>query len=166
MFDAVSRGASYVLNRPWHWLFYSAVSLVYGAITYLFLGVVLYLTLWVTQRAVGQWVVADNVFGVDRFEQIMPTPTLSDPNPNIDYLALSATGKVSAWLIRFWVLGLIALLFAYAVSFYSCAQSSIYLLLRHSVDGVGMDDIEMGPDPAPDAAPDKIEPEKQADESP
>lgn len=164
IFDAVSRGASYVLNRPWRWVFYSMVATVYGAVTYLFLGFVLFLTLWMTHRVVGQWVIADQLFGIDRFNDLMPMPTLSDPTPSVDYQALNGTGAVSAWLIRFWVLGLVALLFAYGISFYSCAQSWIYALLRRSVDGVGLDDITDAEGEMPEAAPDKIEPDVPATE--
>ena len=52
-FDAVSRSYSYVFNRPWRWLFYNVVAIVYGAITYLFLGTLVFLTLWMTHRFIG-----------------------------------------------------------------------------------------------------------------
>ncbi|NJL30993.1 MAG: hypothetical protein HC898_04845 [Phycisphaerales bacterium] len=39
-FDAVSRCYNYVLGRPWRWLFYNVLALLYGAVCYIFVATV------------------------------------------------------------------------------------------------------------------------------
>ena len=139
-FDAVSRAFSYVYGRPWRWLFYNAVALVYGAITYLFVGAVVFLTIWLTQRCVGAWVLAGDG-PVAHFDAMFPEPTLGRVSHEVAWGQLSTTGKITAALIAVWIYLLIALVGAYAVSFYQCSQTWIYLLLRRSADGTSCDHV-------------------------
>lgn len=166
-FDAISRAFNYVIARPWHYLFYNVVMVVYGAITYLFVGLVVYVTLWATKAAVGWWAFA-GVGGEDdrlnRFDAILPAPQLGELVFTPAWDALDASGTVAAAVVLVWVRLLIALLPAYAVSFFFCQQTWIYLLLRHSTDEAELDEVYLEPSEQPEATPEKLEPgETQAE---
>ncbi|MCI0377492.1 MAG: hypothetical protein L0215_07795, partial [Gemmataceae bacterium] len=53
-FDALSRSYSYVYQRPWHYIWYSSVALVYGAALVFFVGLMGSLIVYLGQWAVGQ----------------------------------------------------------------------------------------------------------------
>src|SRR5699024_1690744 len=73
-FDVISRVFNYALGRPWRYLFYTAVMIVYGAITYLFVGLVIFLILTITRSFVGWWDINSLQAGVTRFDAILPAP--------------------------------------------------------------------------------------------
>jgi hypothetical protein len=61
---------------------------------------------------------------------------------------------VAAWIGGVWLKLLIALLPAFTVSYYFCAYTWMYLLLRRAADGTEFDDLYLDePIPDPDAAP-------------
>src|SRR5205807_6154878 len=55
-FDAISRSFSYVYARPWRMLWYTIVAIVYGALTFLFVRLFIFMTLALTHRFVGLWI--------------------------------------------------------------------------------------------------------------
>ncbi|MFA9479812.1 hypothetical protein ACERK3_16120 [Phycisphaerales bacterium AB-hyl4] len=165
-FDALSRTYNYTLGRPLHFLFYSLVSIVYGAAMYLVISLVLLLTLWLTWAFASQLVfttVGDT--GVNRFDALLAPPLANElvtGRPDVEVGVLSTMASV---VMRGWVTLLAALLPAFAVSFYFCASTWIYLLLRRATDGTGFDDVfiagELDGDTLGDAAtmpPEKVEP--------
>ncbi len=156
-FDAVSRSFNYIFGRPWRWLLYTGVSLVYGAITYLFVVLVIFLTVWLTHRGAGWWVIArvGEEASINRFDAMLTPPQIGELVYNIEWDALPATGKAAAGIILVWVMLLLGLLPAYAISFYFSAHTWIYLLLRRSADGTDLTEFYVEPPkpPTPDAAP-------------
>src|SRR5690606_16533584 len=104
-FDAISRAFNYLLGRPWRFLFYWATMLVYGAVTYLFVGLMVYFSLWTTKAFVGWWVFSDTPAGVNRFDAIFPSPRLGELMHQVDWSALegTGTGSVAAALVLVWV---------------------------------------------------------------
>ncbi len=52
-FDAMSRSFAYVYARPWRLLFYTTLSLIYGAITLLFVSFAIYLLMVLTHSFAG-----------------------------------------------------------------------------------------------------------------
>jgi hypothetical protein len=167
-FDANSRAYSYVLGRPWHLLFYNLVALVYGALTYLFMGLVIFLALLIAQKFVslGAGVFMDSPTGGSRFDDIVPPPEFGELSYRPETTNLNTTGVIAAHLAKVWVYLFVALLAAYAISFYFCAQTWIYLLLRRSTDATEFDEVQLDPPPAESAAapPEKIEPQMNTDE--
>lgn len=141
-FDAVSRAFGYVLGRPWRCLFYSFVALAYGAVTFLVVGLVVFMSLWITQRAVGAWVFRE-VGQVNRFEAMLPPPALGDFAVEPRWAELGASGKAAAGLVWAWVHLTFGLLAAYAVSYYLCASTWVYLLLRRAADECEFDDVAL-----------------------
>jgi hypothetical protein len=165
-FDANSRAFNYVTGRPWQLLFYTLAALVYGAITYLFVATVVFLTLLLAHFLVG-WgagLFMGAAGGAARFDHLFREPDFGRLTYSPDWGTLRTTGKVAAVLIMVWTYLFIGLLGAYAVSYYFTAQTWIYLLLRRSADGTEFDDVFIAP-PVPAAAtetsarpPDKVEP--------
>lgn len=163
-FDVISRGFNYIIGRPWHYLFYNTVYVVYGALTYLFVGMIVFVTLWCTHAAVGLWTfatVGEQGEAVTRFEAILPGPQLGELVHTVNWDAVGGTSAVAAWIVLVWVKLLIALLPAFAVSFFFCEQTWIYLLLRRSIDGAELDEVYLEADDEPTAVPtpDKVEAE-------
>ncbi len=152
-FDAISRAFNYIIGRPWRYLFYNLVMVVYGAITYLFVGLIVFVALWCTKVAMGLWVftsVGEGANAVNRFDAILPAPQLGELVPAVDWAALHGSSWLAAWIIMVWVKLLIALLPAFAVSFFFCEQTWIYLLLRRSADGSELDEVHLEPQDQPD----------------
>jgi len=168
-FDAVSRAYNYALGRPWRWLFYNLAALGYGALTYLFLGLVVFLTLWVTRFAVevgsfrdaasvgtdGQAVTWDYL---SRFAAALPDSARTYSG-GIPFDELPVTAKITHALLSVWINLLFALLAAYAISFYFAANTWVYLLLRKASDGTGYREVAAGAEQtaAEPTAPEKVE---------
>ena len=171
-FDVVSRCFGYLVARPWHWFFYTMLSLVYGAVGYLFLGGLVYLTLSITHQIVGMGVFAQMVDEGSRWNGIMPTPRLGQLLYSFNWDAgLGFTGKVTAGMIWVWSFFLVSLIGAYTGSFFYCANTVIYQLLRQSSEQTRPDEIAIDPvdveelqTPAPQQTPDKVD--EQSTDSP
>jgi hypothetical protein len=141
-FDAISRSFSYLYARPWRMAFYTAVSILYGSICYLFVRYFLYLMLALTHKFVGLFVLRSAYSSAPLWNVIWPSPTTEGRFVyDINYLALGPGEKFGALLIAIWVYLAIGLLGAFAVSFYFSANTIIYLLMRHEVDATELDDV-------------------------
>lgn len=141
-FDAISRSFSYLYARPWRLAFYTAVSIVYGAITYTFLKifVTLMLSLIHTFAGFGVFRNADNNRAA--WDMMWPGPgELGKLSYDIHTLTLSSGDTVGAYLIALWVYLVIAILGAFAISFYFSSNTVIYYLMRNEVDATDMDDV-------------------------
>lgn len=157
-FDALSRAGNYVFGRFWHWVFYTLTALVYGAILYLILAGVIFLTLKVTRFFAGLWVFAQTEDGSNRFDVMLPEPQLGQLYGTVDWSQLSVTGVAAAGLVAIWVYLLIGLLAAFAISYYFCSHTWIYLLLRRSADGTETDEVYLEDTIAPTpTAPEKVD---------
>ena len=145
-FDANSRAMSYIATRPWHLLLYTVVGLIYFGVTYLFVVIVVFFALSVTQYFVGAG--AGMFMPGSRFEAMLPAPELGQLAYSVDWAELNmnatlagSAGRVAASIILVWVHLFIALVAAYAVSFYFSAHTLIYLLMRKGVDETEFDEI-------------------------
>lgn len=146
-FDAVSRCYNYVLGRPWQWGFYTLLSLIYGAVSYLFFGSLIFAAIAVTHTMVRQGVLVDAALGMNYFSAMLPLPQFGHLAywPELSLLPIS--GRIAATLMALWVYACIGLLAAYAISYFLSANTWIYLLLRRSADGAEMDEIALPPSP-------------------
>jgi hypothetical protein len=170
-FDAISRSFSYVFARPWRMVFYTAVAIGYGAFTYLFVRFFVWIVLLVTHsfaslflrektpgQGTGYW-----------FTKMWPEPgafwSMKLPY-DVNYAGLAWSESLAALLISIWVYLLIALVGAYAISYFLSVSTIIYTLMRREVDATELEDVyveEMEDDlgetvpaaatPAPVAAP-------------
>lgn len=140
-FDAISRSFSYVFAKPWRMLWYTLVAVVYGALTYVFVRFVVYLSLILTHFFVGWWSVrsADSEYLL--WSEMWPKPDFWSMPYQIDFMSLSTLSCISAVIIAFWVYIIIALMGAFVISFYFSANTIIYYLMRKEVDATEMDDV-------------------------
>ncbi len=141
-FDAISRSFSYLYARPWRLAFYTMVAVVYGALTYLFVRLFLYVMLASIHYFVGlgMFVHADN--NAPLWSMLWEGPTASGRLIyNIDFLALGPAQDTAAVLVAIWVFLTISMLGAFAISFYFCANTLIYYLMRREVDATELDDV-------------------------
>lgn len=145
VFDALARAFNYVLNRPWRWLFYSALSLLIGALGYLLLLLLLLLTFWAVRQFVGMWVFSETALGDNRFDTMLPAPSPDGMSYDVDSAALDWSGRIAAWIMRAWMCLTASVLAAFAISYYFAANTWIYLLLRRSADGVEVEDVTEAP---------------------
>jgi hypothetical protein len=141
-FDAISRSFSYLYARPWRLAFYSAISIAYGAVTYLFIRLFIYLVLVLTHRFVGLGIFTDAASGAPLWNTMFPSPATTGRllNP-IDYSMLGAGQATGAFLLSIWVFLIVAMLGAFAISFYFSASTIIYYLMRSEVDATEMEDV-------------------------
>ncbi len=141
-FDAISRSFSYLYARPWRLAFYTIVSIVYGAATYIFVHLFVYLILVLTHKAVGIGVFASGLSTAPLWTSLWPSPSTSGRlTYDIDSLSLNFSQEIGARLIWLWVHLVISLLGAFAVSFYFSASTIIYYLMRREVDATDIDDV-------------------------
>ena len=144
-FDAISRSFSYVFARPWRMLFYTVVALAYGALTYLFVRLFIFIMLAMTHFFVGWWLgkgAAGRTWkGLGDQPPMWPAPRWRELPYDVNYSRLEWSEDVGAGAISFWVYITIALLGAFAISFYFSANTIIYCLMRREVDATELDDV-------------------------
>src|SRR5207302_1928949 len=133
-FDAISRSFSYVYARPWKTLFYTLIAIIYGALTYLFVRLFLFIMLSATHHVVGWWVWSHAPNDVNLWPMLWTPPSFWSLPYDIDFLALNSDQDIGAGLISIWVYLTISLPGAYAISYYFSANTIIYYLLRNDVD--------------------------------
>ena len=135
-FDAISRSFSYIYARPWRMLFYTAVAVAYGALTYLFVRMFIMLMLTLAHYFVAMGMIHSDL-------------SVMWPNPaetgrliyHIDYHPMNWGQAIGAALLSFWIYLIIGILGAFAVSFYFSANTIIYYLMRRKLDATDMDDV-------------------------
>jgi len=140
-FDAISRSFSYIYSRPWRMLFYSSVALGYGALCYVFVRVFIWLTLLLAHVFVGLLVFGRSANLDSLWTTLHPMPSFAALPFTPQYVNLSWYGDVTAFLISIWVHLVIAILGAFAISFYYSANTIIYYLIRRDADGTEMDEV-------------------------
>ena len=141
-FDAISRSFSYLYARPWRLGFYTLVSGVYGAAAYSFVRLFIFLMLILAHKFGGIAVVASANSGASLWNSLWPDPGFTGRlSYEIDTLSLTFPEEIGARLIWLWVHLVIAILGAFAVSFYFSANTIIYYLMRREVDATDIDDV-------------------------
>lgn len=143
-FDAISRALSHVFSAPWRLLFYTAVAIVYGAMTYFFVRICVYILLAMVHYFVGWFAFGDTH---EMWMHIWPGPNdvaqlLHTPR----WQHLSGWESVAAAIVALWVYLVIATVGAYVISFYFSASTIIYLLMRRKVDATEMDVVYIDPE--------------------
>jgi hypothetical protein len=132
-FDAISRSFSYVYARPWRMLFYTAVAVAYGAATYLFIQYFILLILSLTHLFVSKGIFAPSTSGGPGVTgRLSYTP---------DYTSLTSGQKIGAFLMHLWVMLLVFILGAFAISLYFSTNTIIYFLMRSEVDATETDEV-------------------------
>lgn len=141
-FDSVSRSFSYVYAQPARMAFYSAVAAVYAALCYIVLRFFVFVMLWVTHcfLRLGIWTDSSTV-GVDKLTAIWPKPEPMDLLGTAEPVTANWTELWASRLVYFFLLVVIGLMVSFIISFYYCANTVIYSLMRNRVDGTALDDV-------------------------
>jgi hypothetical protein len=146
-FYAISTSLNYIYAKPWRAGLYGLVTIIYGAICYLFVRLFAWLTLVATRWCVGigMWPydrgLAD---GADKLDVIWPAPRFDNLvvwPPTIHSEHFEHIDVVSCWLVWIYVAIFALLVYAFLVSFYYCGSTMIFLLLRRAVDMTDMEDV-------------------------
>lgn len=137
-FDAISRSFSYVFARPWRMLFYTVISIIYGALTYLFVRYFVWLVLALTHYFVSWWLTGQAKF---YWPYIFPSPNASSLPYEPDHNTLKWSEDIAASIISFWVHLVIGLVGAYVISYFFSVNTIIYYLMRREVDATELEDV-------------------------
>lgn len=148
MFDAVFRSYSYIYQRPWQYIYYTAISLVYGAVVIFFVvfatSFMVYMARWGVQLA------DPLIWGENRVESLFVYAPQSyewqrlllSPNDPDKVLAnMNLYQKISAGFTAIWLHLVFLVMIGFAYSYFWTASTIIYFLLRKSVDGNDLDEV-------------------------
>ena len=139
-FDSMTRSFAYVLQRPFHYLCYALLAILFGGVAWVIVASIadgmVGLTYWSVSWG-ANLSGADPVTGLDRIDEIvLGLPLDADDNPtetNSMYAGRSA--------INFWNAVIKSLAAAFLYGLFWCLSSAVYLLLRKDVDQTEMDEI-------------------------
>ncbi len=141
-FDAISRSFSYIFARPWRTLAYAAMSLVYGVLCYSFLKLFIFLLLWLIHT--GQSLALTTAYA-ESFNRFFAAPRPDDLTASVPFSSMTPPEKIGAGFLSFWYYLVVAILPAFAISFYFSASTIIYTLLRYEVDVTELDEVHLEP---------------------
>lgn len=178
-FDALSRSYSYVFQCPWHYLWNSAVAIVYGAALVFFVGFMgsfmAYLGKWGMSQTPGikkadrephflfvyapksyQWrdlllqgspaVDADGRLDPVRYEEYLHG---EDKDGKLEG-GFQWYNYVGAGMVAFWTGLLFLMVLGFGYSYFWCASTIIYLLMRRQVDDTELDEVYLEEDEGED----------------
>ncbi len=164
--EAISRSYNYVVLAPWQYIFYSLVALAYGAAIIFFVGLMgslmVFLSKWGVSQTPGSdyfnrnpsylFVYAPTSFGWrELLLQDAQTPDGQyvvrqgeiDPAVYDKYVdSMASYNTLGAILVSgVWIFLVFMLVVGFGYSYFWCASSIIYLLMRRKVDDAEMDEV-------------------------
>lgn len=153
-FDALARACNYVATRIWHTLFYAAVLLVYGALSFILVRLVVLLTLKLAHGFTG-WglnlISSSGLTSVGKLDAMWRMPAWSDlsllPGGDVRLNGTYFNGPLDGteWLgalgLLIWGYLMVGLLGAFVISYFFCGSTQAYLLLRRHVDATDFDEV-------------------------
>ena len=138
-FDAISRSFTYVFSEPWWMVFYGLVAAGLGTVSYLIIRFFVFMVLIVTYSLLELGVFHDSA-GVSKLGRIWARPEFLNLLASAHGPANISEG-ISSFLIHLTVLVVIGMLTAFVISFYFCANTIIYSLVRKKADGVAVGNV-------------------------
>ena len=161
-FDAISRSFSYLFARPWRFIFYTLVALVYGALTFLFVKLFLYLVIRLALLATGLFVVRTAADGSGLLTAMAAGPANPlDLSYEVPFITLNGAQHVAAFFLAFWIYLVVGLAAAFVLSMYFSLNTIIYFLMRSEVDATDPDEVYL--EPGEDEFADTIDPLEPAE---
>jgi hypothetical protein len=156
-FDALSRSFSYVLGRPWNYLFYGTVALLYGGIVMIFTTTFAYAMVHMSQYVVS-WGYGDATLLYALAPEAAGWQQAFGPASAPDAPPASPTGwqYLTAVLVSFWTHVLFLGMVGLAYSYFWTQVTAIYFLLRQDVDETEIEEVyleEEDEEPFPTATP-------------
>lgn len=166
-FDALSRSYSYVLQRPWNYLWYAFIALLYGAVVVFFVGLMGSLAVYL-----GKWGVshtpATQYFNRDPSYMFVYAPKsfgwrdlLLQGSPVINSTSDVATQQevqnyiktfnkwnyIGAFFVAVWLHIIFLVVVGVGYSYFWASSTIIYLLMRKKVDDTEMDEVYLEEEP-------------------
>jgi hypothetical protein len=159
-FDAFSRGLSYPFTKPWKWVLYSILLLVYGSICWIFVNLFTFVMLKVTRGIVafgtapfGWWLRENGDNPVRKLELLWPMSGAGVLYAWPDWSHLAWYEYASAALIGAFVMIVVGLMWSFLASFFFSGNTVLYFLMRRDVDGTDMEDVCIEDDEDFDSSP-------------
>ncbi len=154
-FDALSRSYSYVYQAPWHYMWNCAVAVVYGALLIFFVNFMGSLSVHLGKWGVSHGVMASSrepsylfVYAPTSFgwrEHLLQGSQAYDEHGNLDEDRILAEfhwwNIVGAVLVSVWLYLAFLVVLGFGYSYFWCASTIVYLLMRHHVDDTELDEI-------------------------
>ncbi len=152
-YDAFSRGLSYAFTRPWKTFIYSITATIFASVCWLFVNWFTFAALSITRLFVGA---GANWFGLwprsggegDPIGKLQALWSMNGPSHLYTWpvwSSLSWHEYISAFLVGICVLLVVGLMFSFLASFYYCACTTLYFLLRREIDKVDLAEVYMEP---------------------
>ena len=167
-FDAISRSYSYVYQAPWQYLWYAVVALAYGAVLMFFVGLMgslmVYLGKWGVSQAPGPESRQPTYLFVNAPTSYGWRDLLLYKQPNTETIEvihhngrvgreltvssayrdnMSWNNYLGAILVSIWIYLLFLMIVGFSYSYFWCASTIIYLLMRRKVDDTEMDEVHL-----------------------
>jgi hypothetical protein len=163
--EAVSRSYSYVFGAPWHYIFYSAIALVYGAVLIFFVGFMgsgmVYFAKWGINQTPGIDYVNRNpsylfayaptsyewrallMDGAKADGELVVKDGRIDPTAYTNFTShvMRWWNQIGAFLVMIWLGLLFLLILGFGYSYFWSASTIVYLLMRRKVDDTEMDEV-------------------------
>jgi hypothetical protein len=172
-FDALSRSYIYVFSKPLHYLWYSAVSVVFGMVVTFFVvfftSLVVYLAQWGVGLAAGaNWREADPVKAMSLYapssyewDRLLQEGRAHDKlSPEAFQEAreklkagMGAGQYAAAGITAFWLHLIFLLTLGFAYSFFWSSSTIIYFLMRKKVDDTEPDEVYLEEEEPPAYTP-------------
>ena len=137
-FDGLSRSFSYLFNRPWYGLFLAILALLYGSVSIYFVTGMMTLAVDVTASTLElglRDVRLEQVFAsVPAHPAILPWQGVEDGS--VDPILGPARTTIGLWMRL-----VLAVPAAFLFSYFWCAVTIIYFLLRRREDATPLDEI-------------------------
>lgn len=154
-FEALARACNYVASRIWHVLFYAGVLLVYGALSFILVRLVVLLTLKLAHGFTGlglNLISSSGLTSVGKLDAMWSMPAWADLSllPTGGGVRLNGTyfnGPLDGteWLgalgLMLWGYLMVGLLGAFVISYFFCGSTHAYLLLRRQIDATDFDEV-------------------------
>jgi hypothetical protein len=137
-FEAFSRSYAYVYGKPLHYFFYAIVAALFGALSF-----IVVLLAVVIVREFGFWALSWGAGGPLAIE--LRADALDFISGDFDPAHTGIMWKIGTTLIGLFVAVIESITSAFRFSYFFCAASAIYLLLRHDVDEKEMDEVFVEP---------------------
>ncbi|HBG78483.1 MAG TPA: hypothetical protein DDW84_06530 [Phycisphaerales bacterium] len=156
-FDIICKTFIYLRTKPWQFILYSVAAAVYGAICYLFVRFVAFLTLVVSRYFLGviMWTDAGQAQTIGKLDALWSEPEFFNLTGAVPNIVRTGTESIGAFVINLEILAVAGIVLAAAMSFYFSANSIIYCLLRKKADNVSLDEVFVEAQPP-------VQPEAQA----
>ena len=149
-FDALSRCYSYVLQKPWSYIWYALIALAYGVVVVFFVGVMGSLMVYLAKWGISQTPLT-HYFHRDPSYMFQWTPTSFQWRALLLEGASGTTASVpadwNAWnyvgpfCVAVW-LGLVFLMvIGFGYSFFWSTSTIIYLMMHRNVDDTELDEV-------------------------